>query len=149
MKKKMFLIGVIFVCIIIVFLVVRLAAGWKPFKNFKYDDLNHYTRVVSIDLEQMERVGVEQTKTQYFVKMLNGIRVTAPYKGEYDPWSMMYFVYQRNGEDMTYHRIGVTCDPAPIIDIDGKLYRLDPASAETYQDFWKNHRKAGYFKVGE
>ena len=36
-----------------------------------------------------------------------------------------------------------------LIDIDGKLYRLDPASAETYQDFWKNHRKAGYFKVGE
>jgi len=60
---------------------------------------------------------------------------------------MMYFVYQKDGEEMTYHRIGVTCDPNPIIDIDGKLYRLNQESAETYQDFWKDHRKAGYFRV--
>ncbi|MBQ8815168.1 MAG: hypothetical protein IJZ85_11825 [Lachnospiraceae bacterium] len=149
-KRKFLVILAVFLCMIVGSLCaygIRSIVGWRPFKNFEYADLHQYSLVMQIDLKEMKREYVQKTNMYHFVKLLNEIRVT-PYDGEYDPWSMMYLVYQEDKDPWTYHRIGVTLDPVPIIDIGGNVYRIDRETAEKYQDFWKNHSRAGYFKVG-
>ena len=149
MKKKLVRIGIaLILAAVVVFFGVRSIVGWRPFENFKYDDLNPYSLIVQIDLDEMRREYVQMTNMYHFIKLLNGMRVT-PYDGEYDPWSMKYFVYRENNEGATYSRIGVALNPIPLVDINGKVYHLDRKSAERYMDFWENHSKAGYFKVGE
>ena len=147
MKKKITTIGLVLSLIAaFCFFSVRSVVGWRPFKHFEHDDLRARS-TVCIDLEEMKRESV--TAGEHFIRMLNEIRVTTPYDREYDPWSMMYFLYQLESTGGTYHRIGVTYDPVPLIDIDGKVYRIDEETADRYRDFWENHDRAGYFKVGD
>jgi len=149
MKKKTIKIGLILSLVVIfVFLSIRSTVGWRPFKNFEEKDFNAYSYIYAINMEEMKREKVDWNNKYHLVKMMNKLRVTAPYEGEYDPKSMMYLVYQLEGAVLTYHRIGVTYDPEPIIALDGKVYRIDKVSADMYRDFWENHSRAGYFKIG-
>ena len=61
----------------------------------------------------------------------------------------MYFLYGTGSTGGTFPRFVFTFDPVPLIDIDGKVYRIDEATADRYRDFWENHDRAGYFKVGD
>ena len=149
MKKKAITMGLILsLMAILAILSICSTVGWRPFKNFEEKDFHSYSYIYAINIEEMKREKVDWNNKYHLVKMMNELRVNDPYEGEYDPLSMMYLVYQLEGAVLTYHRIGVTYDPEPIIDIDGKVYRIDKASADRYRDFWENHNRAGYFKIG-
>ena len=136
MKKKVIGFGIALILVaIIVFGGIRSVIGWRPFKNVSYDDMQPYSRVAYIDLENMKR---ESVPTAYFISMLNEISVTTPYDGEYDPWSMDHFVCWEYGDRWEYNRVAFALEPEPIIDIGGKIYRMTKGTAEVYLEFFDN-----------
>ena len=139
MKKKVTLIVIALVLVAILgFFGIRSVVGWRPYKQLAYEDMIPYVWTGHIDLESMTR---ESIPTAYFISMLSEIRVTTPYDGEYDPWSMEYFVWWEYGENRGYNRVGFALDPEPIIDIGGEIYRMTGNSIEVYQDFCKDFLK--------
>lgn len=142
MKKKVIGIGIVLILTaILVFSVIRCTVGWKPFKYMKFDVLTPYSAVMHIDLVEMKR---ENVPAMYFVKMLKEMQVT-PYEGDYDPWSMTYFVYRESGTPLKFMRIGFALEPEPIIEIEGKVYRINRKSAEIYRNFWDAYNGEGYY----
>lgn len=136
MKKKIIQIGIALIMLgLLAVFGIRSIVGWRPFKHVAYEDMQPYAWAGYIDLENMTR---ESIPTAYFISMLNEIRVTTPYDGEYDPWSMDHFVCWEYGERWQYNRVGFALDPEPIIDIGGEVYRMTKNSAEVYLDFYEN-----------
>lgn len=147
MKKK---ISQIVIAVILVgilgFFGVRSVVGWRPFKHVAYEDMQPYAMAAYIDLENMKR---ESIPIAYLISMMNEIRVTTSYDGEYDPWAMDHFVYWKYGERWQNYRVGFSLDPEPIIDIGGEVYRMTGKSAGAYLDFCENFLGRDQHKVGE
>ena len=148
MRKKVILVCASFLlAVIFAGMILPSFIGWRPFKDYDYFEIDKYISLDRVDTVLLERNAVERTKTFYFVNLLRETKVYA-HNAEYDPAAMMYFVYTTSDHYYQYHRIGVALDPKPIIDIDGKVFRIKQEIAEKYQYFWENYDVNGYFKVG-
>lgn len=139
LKKKQLMIAMaVFLSVISIALCVyrvRSMVGWRPYKHIADDYTKSPVWAAYIDRENMKK---ETIPIADFIDMLKKIRVTTPYDGEWETWSMDMFVYQEYGEQIHNKYVGFSLIPEPVINIGGEIYWMTKGSAKVYLEFCDN-----------